>query len=176
MAIVTFEGQAHPLSLADLREVLRSAWPEQVADVHQFLYDTLTQPSHPQAIATVAVLRRVFGLLTPEAESGVFRPRWADAAHSELLIDLEKRATTKGALFLSLLAEPDSIQPAYAIACALTWYERQHPLTFTDLLRLQPVLRRVVEEARADLDATQAIVERLTHGAGEAGLYLPLGF
>jgi hypothetical protein len=176
MAIVTFEGQSHTLSIADLREVMQFAWPEPVEDVHQELYDALSQPTHPRAQATLAVLRRVFSLLTPEADSGTFRPRWADEAHSELIIDIEKRATTKGALFAALLKEEETVDLSYLMACYLTWRERQSMLSFAEILRLQPLLVRLVEQGCADLAAGQGFIERLRQDNAEAGMYLPLGY
>lgn len=176
MAIVTFEDQTHTLSIADLREVMQAAWAEPVDDPHQYLFEVLSQPTHPRAAATIAVLRRVFSLLTVEAASGAFRPRWADEAQSDLVIDIEKNATTKGAIFTALLAQPEAANLAYIAACYLTWRERQADLTFLDLLGLQPMLQRVVEQGRAEVAETQMIFGRLIEVGGEPGHYLPLGF
>ena len=176
MAIVTFEGQTHTLSPIDLRDVMRAAWTDAVEDPHQYLYDVLSQPTHARAAATMSILRRVFSLLTPEAASGTFRPRWADEAHSDLIIDIEKRATTKGSIFTSFLAQPEEINLVYIAACYVTWRDRHGDLTFRELLRLQSLLQRVLEQGRAEQEETQEIYSRLITMHGEPGTYLPVGF
>lgn len=174
--LVIFEGQRHPLSTADLLNVMRGIWPANVDAPLQLLFDTLNQPTHVLAENTVQVLRRVYSLLTPEAQSGIFRPHWEDATKQCLCIDLEKRATTKGALGFALREVSEEINPAYLLACYLTWLEQTSMVSFGDLMHLQGTIEAALVEGEATQEATRDLFMFLKAVAPEPGQWLPVGF
>jgi hypothetical protein len=174
---ITFEQQSQHIFADELRAIMQAPWASvTVDDPETFLAEVLADPTHACYAATVAKLRDICVLWTPEARSATFSPRWeTQGEQRHLLVDLVKRATTKGRhqVVDQLVTAPPSLNAAYLVACALTWQERQASLEIPTMVALQPAIQSALASGETDHADLHAVLKRLLALPGVASDRLP---
>lgn len=98
----------------------------------------------------------------------------------KLIVTVTKRAGTKGAgasdVLVALHAAPEEINPAVVLQRRLTRIEEQGRLDLRKILRLQPEIRRAVEEGERQIKEYSASLKLLREGKPVAGKSTPPGF
>lgn len=116
-------------------------------------------------------------------------PFYAELANAEisrleesgkLTVTLTKRAGTKGAgisdVLLALVAAPEEINPALIMQHKLMRIEEQGQLGLRRILRLQPEIRRAIDEGMKQIREQSASLKLLKEGKPVAGSSIPPGF
>lgn len=116
-------------------------------------------------------------------------PFYAELANAEinrseedgkLIVTVTKRAGTKGAgvsdVLHALSAAPEEINPALALQRQLMRLEEQGKLDLRKILRLQPDIRRAVDEGMKQIKEHNASLKLLREGTPVAGRSIPPGF
>ncbi|MCI0392143.1 MAG: hypothetical protein MOB07_25715 [Acidobacteria bacterium] len=98
----------------------------------------------------------------------------------KLIVMVTKRAGTKGAgisdVLLALVAAPEEINPALVLQRKLMRIEEQGKLDLRKILRLQPEIRRAVDEGMKQIKEHSASLKLLREGTPVAGRSIPSGF
>ena len=153
---IIYEQQQQSLSPEDLFDIMSPVWDKvQYHDAaigpmnaESFLDEILRTTNHPVYEATIRILRDICRIWTPDATSGRFVATWSgeDTAR-QLVVTIVKVATTKGnAVLDALQAAPEGLNPALLVAAALA----SHPLSLEELIRLEPVLQRILAAGKDD--------------------------
>jgi hypothetical protein len=98
----------------------------------------------------------------------------------KLIVTVTKRAGTKGAgvsdVIIALRAAPEEINPALVLQRRLMRIEDRGKLDLRKILRLQPEIRRAVEEGMGQIKEQGASLKQLREGKPVAGKSIPPGF